>query len=74
MCAARSSSVIDVAAGQAFHADTTKRSRPVMLGALAEMIDIAAEAYDEAMAKAIKPKALGINREAFTLGRQQVSA
>lgn len=46
----------------------------VMLGALAEMIDIAAEAYDEAMAKAIKPKALGINREAFTLGRQQVSA
>ncbi len=46
----------------------------VMLGALAEMIDIAVEAYDEAMAKTIKPKALGINREAFTLGRQQASA
>ena len=55
---------------------SVSRGRPnmVMLGALAEMIDIAAEAYDEAMAKAIKPKALGINREAFTLGRQQVSA
>jgi len=37
------------------------------------MIDIPAEAYDEAMAKTIKPKAVGINREAFVIGRRQVS-
>ena len=69
----RAARVIEVPAFRlATELGEARAANMVMLGALAEMVAIPAEAYDEAMAKAIRPKALGINREAFALGRRQV--
>jgi indolepyruvate ferredoxin oxidoreductase beta subunit len=55
-------------------AGTTRAVNTVVLGALSALLDTPAEAWEEAIIRRVPPRYADVNRVAFQLGRQAISA